>query len=419
MAEPILATYLIESPLPPAQAAEKLAGIVSAGTFTAVPGETAELRRRFNATVESVEPLDEVAWPSLPYWTAPATPTPHRRAHVTIALPFELAGTELTGLMAVAAGGAFELREASAVRLLDLVLPTWFGAVHPGPQFGVEGTRRLTGVYDRPIVASIIKPNVGLLPEQTAAIVTELAEAGVDFIKDDEKLTNPPYSPLERRATAVMRVLNEHADRTGKRVMFAFNISSDDPEEMVRRHDAVLALGATCVMVSINQIGFGAFNYLRRRCALPIHAHRNGWGMLTRCPHLGLGFAAYQKLWRLAGVDHLHVNGIRNKYWEPDDSVVAAVRACLTPLYRDADRIMPVAGSGMWAGQAPETYRRTGAVDLIYIAGGGIQGHPAGPGAGVRSIRQAWEAALAGISLEEYALTHPELRQAIEHFGRK
>ena len=94
MAEPILATYLIESPLPPAQAAEKLAGIVSAGTFTAVPGETAELRRRFNATVESVEPLDEVAWPSLPYWTAPATPAPHRRARVTFALPSELAGTE-------------------------------------------------------------------------------------------------------------------------------------------------------------------------------------------------------------------------------------------------------------------------------------------------------------------------------------
>ena len=106
-------------------------------------------------------------------------------------------------------------------------------------------------------------------------------------------------------------------------------------------------------------------------------------------------------------MDHLHVNGIRNKYWEPDDSVVASVRACLTPLYRDADRIMPVAGSGMWAGQVPETYQRTGAVDLIYIAGGGIQGHPAGPGAGVRSIRQAWEAALAGISLEEYARDAP------------
>ena len=216
MAEPILATYLIESPLPPAQAAEKLAGIVSAGTFTAVPGETAELRRRFNASVVSVEPLDEVPWPSLPYWTAPSAPAPHRRAHVTLALPSELAGTAITGLMAVAAGGAFELREASAVRLLDLDLPAWFGAAHPGPQFGVAGTRRLTGVYDRPIVASIIKPNVGLLPEQTAAIVAELAEAGVDFIKDDEKLTSPPYSPLERRAAAVMRVLNEHADRTGQ-----------------------------------------------------------------------------------------------------------------------------------------------------------------------------------------------------------
>ncbi|MEI9955985.1 MAG: RuBisCO large subunit C-terminal-like domain-containing protein [Ferruginibacter sp.] len=61
---------------------------------------------------------------------------------------------------------------------------------------------------------------------------------------------------------------------------------------------------------------------------LAIHAHRNGWGMLTRHPLLGIDFKAYQKIWRLAGVDQLHVNGIKNKFWESDDSVVASIEAC-------------------------------------------------------------------------------------------
>jgi ribulose-bisphosphate carboxylase large chain len=106
------------------------------------------------------------------------------------------------------------------------------------------------------------------------------------------------------------------------------------------------------------------------------------------------------------------VNGIRNKYWEDDDSVVDSVQACLEPMYAEGDRALPVLGSGMWAGQAPETWRRIETADVMYIAGGGIQAHPSGPAAGVRSIQQAWAAAQAGIPLSEYAEEHPELRGA-------
>jgi ribulose 1,5-bisphosphate carboxylase large subunit-like protein len=418
MNEPIQATYLIESPRPPDAAAEILAKAVSAGTFTAVPGETSDLFARFNAQVVTVKPLGEREHPAIPYWTAPPAPLAHYRAEVTIALPAELTGDSLVDLLAVVAGGAFESRELSAIRLLDLALPAWFMAAHPGPQFGVDGTRKLTAVWGRPVIGSIIKPNVGLTPEATAEMVRMLAEAGVDFIKDDEKMTSPPYSRIEVRAKAVLRALDEHAQRTGKRIMFAFNVTADDPDEMARRHDLVQRLGATCVMVSVVQIGLPGLAFLRKRASLPIHGHRNGWGALTRCPDLGYEFTAYQKLWRLAGIDHLHVNGIRNKYWEADESVVRSVRACLTPLRDPADRALPVVGSGMWAGQAPDTYERTGSVDMLYIAGGGIIGHPGGPGAGVRSIQQAWDAALAGKSLAEWAETHPELAQALQKFGK-
>jgi ribulose-bisphosphate carboxylase large chain len=43
--------------------------------------------------------------------------------------------------------------------------------------------------------------------------------------------------------------------------------------------------------------------------------------------------------------------------------------------------------------------------------------HPGGIAAGVAALRQAWEAAAAGVALEEAARDHPELRQALETFA--
>ena len=230
-----------------------------------------------------------------------------------------------------------------------------------------------------------------------------------------EVMVNPPHSPLKQRVRAVMRVINEFADRTGKKVMYAFNIS-DELDAMLYHQEAVAAAGGTCVMVSVNSVGYMGVLALRRRCQLPIHAHRNGWDMLTRCPQLGIEFRAWQKLWRLIGVDHLHVNGLGNKFWESDDSVVDSIRAVMTPLF-SGHHIMPVIGSGQWAGQAPQTLSRAETHDLIYLAGGGIFGHPAGAASGVMSIRQAWEAAERHVTLETCAATHVELRQALEKFS--
>ena len=204
----------------------------------------------------------------------------------------------------------------------------------------------------------------------------------------------------------------------GRKVMYACNITGEI-DEMLRRHDAVVAAGGTCVMVSMNSIGLPALVALRRHCQVAIHGHRNGWGMYGRSPAIGMSYIAYQKFWRLAGVDHMHVNGLRNKFCESDESVIASARECLTPMFAVTGRgceIMPVFSSGQSAKQAPDTYRAIGTTDLIYAAGGGVMAHPGGIGAGVRGLRQAWEAAVAGIPIAEYARDHPELSQALEKF---
>lgn len=415
----IIATYRIETAHPLERAAEIMAGEQSCGTFIRVPGETDELRANHSARVERITELESVTTPSLPFSKPPKNHNgTFKRAEVVLSFPLANMGASLPNLLATVCGNLYELQEFSGLKLIDLTLPRAFADKYQGPQFGVEGTRKLTGVTDRPMIGTIIKPSVGLSPAQTAELVSTLIEAGLDFIKDDELMANPPHSPFSERFAAVSRVINDYSMRTGKKPMYAINIT-DEMDEMLRHHDEVLACGGTCVMVSLNHIGAPALAHLRKHSQLPIHGHRNGWGMLTREPYLGIEFAAWHKIWRLAGTDHIHCNGLRNKFWEPDESVIRSARTCLTPLYEDKPyTVMPVIASAQWAGQAVDTYREVGSADLMYVCGGGIVAHPDGIAAGVLSVRQAWEAAMQGVALNDYAKTHEELRRAMERFNQ-
>ncbi len=256
-----------------------------------------------------------------------------------------------------------------------------------------------------------------MTPEQTAELVKTLTEAGIDFIKDDELLSSSVNSPFNERVDAIMKVIDENADKTGKKVMYAFNIS-DEIDNMLKHYDKIVSSGGTCAMISLNSVGLSGVKKICDQGKLAIHAHRNGWGMLNRHPLLGIEFPAYQKLWRLAGVDQIHVNGIQNKFWESDDSVVRSIEACLTPMFGGYS-VLPVVSSGQWGGQAPETYRRTKTVDLLYMAGGGIMAHPDGAGGGVVALQQAWQAAVDGLTIEEAAKQYPEFAKSVEKFGRK
>jgi ribulose-bisphosphate carboxylase large chain len=411
----IEADYLIETAYPLGEAAVALAGEQSSGTFVQVPGETPELKARAAAAVETLEDLGPVDHPSLP--GAGRAEGPHRRARVTVSWPLGNLGPSLPNLMATVAGNLFELRQFSGLRLTDLRLPEAFAEANPGPGFGVEGTRRLSGVHDRPLIGTIVKPSVGLDAEATAALVDTLCGAGIDFIKDDELQADGPSCPFEARARAVMAVIERHADRLGRKVMFAFNLTGEI-DEMRRRHDLVEALGGTCVMASLNSVGLAGLLALRRHARLPIHAHRNGWGALSRHPLLGFDYIAWSKLWRLAGADHMHVNGLRNKFCEPDASVVASARSCLAPMFASKPcTVMPVFSSGQSVAQVHDTHAALGSNDLIFAAGGGIMAHPGGPGAGVTALREAFEAAMAGIPAADHARDHPALAAALKAFA--
>ena len=159
-----------------------------------MPGETPELKARVAAEVVALRRLEPTTTPSFPEQNA-AGETVYARGEADIEFPLEAVGTDLAALTTIAIGGVYSIKGFSGIRIVDMSLPPEFAGAHPGPQFGVAGSRTLTGVQERPIIGSIVKPALGLRPNETAELVRELVEADVDFIKDDEKLMSPAYSP--------------------------------------------------------------------------------------------------------------------------------------------------------------------------------------------------------------------------------
>ncbi|WP_201859954.1 ribulose-bisphosphate carboxylase large subunit family protein [Microvirga soli] len=413
------ATYLVETPLLLETVAEVMAGEQSCGTFTRVEGETDELRDRARANVVAIRDLGEVTQPSVrsSWLDRKGLSASSRHGEVVVRFPIANVGVNLSTLAATVAGNLFDLGEVTGLRLESLRLPGDYRKQYAMPRHGVTGTRRLTGVAHGALIGSIIKPNVGLRSEEIASLVARLCSAGLDFIKDDEIAANPTHAPLSTRIPAVMAAVRRHQDRTGKHVMVAFNIT-DETDAMRRHADLVAKEGGSCVMASLNWCGFSAIETLRRGTDLVIHGHRNGYGAFSRHPALGIGFQAYQTLWRLAGVDHMHVHGLGGKFAQADEEVVESAKDCLTSLCDTDDRAMPAFSSGQWAGTVEKTYRAVNTSDLLFMAGGGIMAHPGGPAEGVASIREAWRAVEAGESVDSARTKHRALADAFRFFAK-
>lgn len=412
----IEADYLIETAIDPMQAAEIMAGEQSSGTFRPVPAETPELKIRAAARIEQLEALEPVTTPTLPGAMQPKDKQIWHRALVTLSWPLDNIGPSLPNLITTIAGNLFELQPLSGIRLLDLRLPTAFAERYAGPKFGIQGTRALAGVPERPLIGTIIKPSVGLSAEATGALVTDLCAGGIDFIKDDELQADGPACPFEDRVKSTMRAVNAAADKTGKKAMVAFNLTGEI-DEMRRRHDLVLDYGGTCVMVNLTGVGMSGMIDIGRHTELPIHAHRAGWGALTRDPLLGWSYPAWSKLWRLAGADHMHVNGFDNKFTESNESVAASVASLKDPLFGNSPMCaVPVFSSGQTVRQAAATLNAAGSPDVLVTAGGGIIAHPDGVTEGVKAMRQAYDAAMQGVDVDVYAKEYHELTAALAAF---
>lgn len=252
--ERVKATYLIETPLEVEKAAANLASWQSGGTFVTLPGESDARRNRFAALVERIEKLDDAKEPSLPGGLI--GDKIYHRAKVTVSWSIENFGANIPAMISTIQGMLYDFPHFTGLKLDDFELPEFYNQHFKGPAFGLKGTQKLAGIESgRPMIGTIIKPSVGLTPEYTVDLVKTLAEAGIDFIKDDEIMTSTANSPFDVRVEKIMKVINDFADKTGKKIMYAFNITGD-LDTMETNYEKVVKAGGLCAMLSINSVGW-------------------------------------------------------------------------------------------------------------------------------------------------------------------
>lgn len=353
---------------------------------------------------------------------------------VKVAYPVELFEEgNMPGFLASVAGNIFGMRRAAGLRLEDLYLPKKFLDYFKGPSKGVKGVREIFRVYDRPIVGTVPKPKEGYTPEEVEKLAYEILVGGMDYIKDDENLASPSFCRFEARAKAIMRIIDKVEKETGERKVWFANITAD-VREMEKRLKIVADYGNPYVMIDVVIVGWSTLTYMRdlaEEYKLAIHAHRAMHAALTRNKYHGISMYVLAKLYRVIGVDQLHVGTagagklegekldvvryariLREEHYKPDKDDVFHLEQ---PMYH-IKPAMPVSSGGLHPGNIPLVIEALG-TDIVMQVGGGVIGHPDGPRAGATAVRQALEAITKGIPLDEYAKTHKELSRALEKWG--
>lgn len=393
------ATYLLTGSGDLRKAADFIAREESAGAWVGAGDET-PLHRRALAEVARFQQLDA------------------GRALATIAFPLLNLTVDryvLANLWLFMTGGPlFERAFVDRVRLVDVALPESVLKVLPGPRFGIAGTRRfLQAPADRPLLGTIVKPCAGLTPREVADRVVEAARAGVDLIKDDEKMNNPPYCPLEDRVRPVAEGLRRLYEETGRRVIYCPHISSR-PDRVVELARRARDAGATGLMLNPIASGFAALQMVAESDVdLPIYAHTGGRTAWSRFEGYGIDPAVVAKWVRLSGGDYMDVYArggyLLNGSADQARAMVSALRDPMGPI----SPALPAYSGGLNVANLRENLDFFG-LDALPMAGSAILDHPMGIEAGVRAFRQAVEAWRLGIDVTEYARDHRELAVALE-----
>ncbi len=158
-----------------------------------------------------------------------------------------------------------------------------------------------------------------------------------------------------------------------------------------------------------------------------LHYHRAGHGAVTS-PQSKRGYTAFVhcKMARLQGASGIHTGtmGYGKMEGDPDDKRIAYMLerdVADGPYYTQSWLRMrattPIISGGMNALRLPGFFDNLGHSNVIQTSGGGAFGHKDGPTAGARSLHQAHNAWMAGVSLVEAAKEHPELKGAFESFS--
>lgn len=402
-----LATYYIEldKQIDVVKKAESMAIGQTIGTWVPIPGITEKMRVEHMGRVINI--LD-----APPYELTPQIEGDLRTYFIQIAYPTINFGPQFPMMFTTLLGN--DASTSAQVKLVDLQLPENFISHFKGPKFGIEGLRKLTGITNRPLLLNMIKPCTGITPEVGARIFYETALGGVDFIKDDELLGNPDFCKATDRVKAYNAAAKAAFEKTGKETIYICNIT-DSSERILDTLKAVQEAGAKAVMMCFSTIGYSTFQAISEQIDIPVMGHYAASGMCNEGIRNGLGsHLSIGKFARMAGADLVMMNTPYGGYPLTRQQYFKTALQLSLPCY-NLKPTMPICGGGVHPGMVQRFIDDFGP-DIVLAAGGAIQGHPMGAAAGVKAMIQATEAAMEGISVDEAAKGHEELKVALDRF---
>lgn len=300
-----------------------------------------------------------------------------------VQIAFPIANTDwdtdgVSHLLCQLMGGHVDIDIITSCRLIKLDLPKSVTKHFFGPKFGLSGFREFTGQHGKPLFGSIVKPKIGITPEVLLEMVKQMVDGGVDFIKEDEIMSNPACAPLERRVELVANYLAKQS----RKVVFCHTINCD-PHVVVNRVRRVHELGGNGVHINVFS-GLGVYNSIRKlNLPLFLHYQSSGAKVFTDVNHrFSISWPVMCQLATLMGVDTIQT-GMIGGYSNDDPEEVLE---CLRILR--AGNTTPALSCGFHPGLVEKVTSMVG-IDYLANAGGSVHGHPGGTVAGARAMRQA------------------------------
>ena len=127
------------------------------------------------------------------------------------------------------------MKEAKNLRLEDINFPDEYINAFKGPKFGIAGIRKTLNIYNRPLLGTIIKPKLGLNPEEHAKVAFEAWLGGCDLVKDDENLTSQSFNNFQKRVELMTKLRDKEEKETGEVKEAFINVTAPTMKELERR----------------------------------------------------------------------------------------------------------------------------------------------------------------------------------------
>jgi len=352
--------------------------------------------------------------------------------YVRVAYPLDLwEENNVPQLLSGIAGNIFGMKALKNLRLIDVSLPKDYIKNFKGPHLGIEGLRKYFKTYDRPLTGAVPKPKLGFSSEEHAKIGLETWLGGFDLVKDDENLTSQTFNNFNKRVKLMSKLRDKAEKETGNVKDALINITAET-KEMEKRAKLLNNYGFKYAMIDVVTCGTSAVQTLRdtlRDYKMAIHAHRAMHASFDRNLKHGISMQFLAKIMRLIGVEQIHSGTGVGKLVGSKEEVQSIASTLRNKNIKEKKKFLleqnwgkikpsfPVSSGGLHPGLVPDEMDIYGK-DIVLLVSGGIHGHPLGSRAGAKATMQALEAVNKKISIEEYAKTNKELREALEKWGR-